>query len=218
MPAENRDTGRGSTETRPREPEFTGLFSIRRGFPADQTEEAARIYWEAFGGKLGRVMGPDRRALAFLTRCLRSDHCFSALDDQGRLLGLAGFKSAEGSFSGGTRQDLRRVYGMFGAAWRTGLLRLLSHEIDNERFLVDGIAVSGRARGQGIGTALIAALCTEGERRGYRAIRLEVIETNPRARALYERMGFAATGTDRLGLLRYAFGFDSATTMVRTLF
>ena len=44
-----------------------------------------------------------------------------------------------------------------------------------------------------------------------------MIETNPRARALYEREGFIATRTDRLGLLRYAFGFDAATTMIRVI-
>lgn len=193
------------------------VFSIRRGFPMDQRDEAARIYWGAFGDKLGRVMGPDRRALEFLTRGLRPDHCFSALDGNGRLIGLAGFKSVQGSFSGGTRRDLRRVYGTFGSAWRAGLLRLLSHEVDNERFLIDGIAVAPGARGRGIGTALITALCREAKRRGYPAARLEVIEGNPRARALYEREGFVATHTDQLGLLRFAFGFAAATTMVRLL-
>ena len=192
-------------------------FSLRRGFPLDQRDAAARIYWDAFGGKLGRVMGPDARALAFLTRCLRPDHCFSALDGSGRLIGLAGFKSVQGSFSGGTRRELRQAYGAFGSAWRAGLLRLLSHEVDNERFLVDGIAVAPEARGRGVGTALIDALCREAARRGYQAIRLEVIDANPRARALYEREGFIATRTDRLGLLRFAFGFDSATTMIRVL-
>lgn len=192
-------------------------FSIRRGFPGDQREEAARLYWQAFGGKLSRVMGPDGRALRFLARGLRTDHCFSALDGRGRLIGLAGFKSELGSFSGGTRSDLRRVYGVIGSAWRAGLLRLLSHEVDNERFLIDGIAVTPGAQGRGVGTALIAALCREAERRGYEAIRLEVIEGNPRARALYERLGFVATHTDHLGLLRYAFGFKAATTMVRPL-
>ena len=191
--------------------------TIRRGFPPEQRAQAARIYWEAFGGKLMRVMGPDERALAFLERGLKPDHCWSALDGAGQLIGLAGYKTPYGSFSGGSRRDLNRVYGRFGAAWRAGLLRLLASEIDNHRFLIDGIAVTRHARGQGVGQALLGALYREARGRGYAAIRLEVVDTNARARALYDREGFAPVATDRLGLLRYAFGFSSATTMVRVL-
>ena len=102
----------------------------------------------------------------------------------------------------------------------TGLAHYLFHRhcwrIENVCYLQD-LFVAPEARGRGVGTALIDALCREAARRGYQAIRLEVIDANPRARALYEREGFIATRTDRLGLLRFAFGFDSATTMIRVL-
>lgn len=192
-------------------------ISIRRGLPTSHRTAAARLYWEAFGGKLGAVLGPDDRAVAFLARVLREDHCFSALDGDGALVGIAGFKSPQGSFAGGTPRDLRAVYGRLGAAWRRALLWTLSHEVDNHRFLIDGIAVTRAARGQGVGTALLDALCDEGLRRGYPSIRLEVIDTNWRARALYERLGFLPTRTERLGPMRHIFGFASATTMVRPL-
>jgi RimJ/RimL family protein N-acetyltransferase len=42
-----------------------------------------------------------------------------------------------------------------------------------------------------------------------------VIDTNARARALYERLGFAAAGEAQIGPLRHIFGFRSATMMVR---
>lgn len=193
------------------------MIRVVRGFPERQRAAAARLYWEAFGGKLSPVLGPDDRALAFLTRVLRADHCFAALDDADELIGIAGFKSPQGSFAGGTRADMRAVYGGFGARWRALALWALSHEVDNHRFLVDGIAVTRGLRGQGIGTALLDALCGEAQRRGYRSIRLEVIDSNWRARALYERQGFLATRTESTGLLKFVFGFSSATTMVRPL-
>lgn len=175
------------------------------------------LYWQAFGGKLGRVMGPDARAHAFLRRVMRSDHCISAIGDDGRLLGLAGFKSPHGSFAGGDEHDLRVIYGTVGSLWRAGLLRLLQSEVDNERFLVDGICVTRDQRGKGIGSALVGALMAEGRRRGYAAIRLEVIDSNIRARALYERMGFSTWRCETLGLLRHVFGFSRAMTMVQDL-
>ncbi|WP_395543082.1 GNAT family N-acetyltransferase [Neotabrizicola sp. sgz301269] len=190
---------------------------VIRGFPEAQRAQAARLYWEAFGGKLGAVLGPEKRALAFLTSVLRSDHCFGALDDQGRLIGVAGFKSPQGAFAGGGFNRLRAAYGLPGALWRSLALWALAHEVDNHRFLIDGIAVTRAERGKGVGHALIAALCAEARARGYDAIRLEVIDTNWRARALYEREGFVATQTERLGLLSLVFGFRAATTMVRPL-
>jgi ribosomal protein S18 acetylase RimI-like enzyme len=192
-------------------------ISFIKGLPEPLRRQGAALYWEAFGAKLGRVLGPDRLALTFFERVILADHCVVAIDARGNLLGLAGFKSIAGSFAGGSWSDLWAVYGLWGGFWRGSLLWALSRDVDNERFLVDGICVASAARGQGIGTALLAALYQEAMARGYRAIRLDVVDTNGRARALYEREGFVATRTDYLGLLRHVFGFASSTTMVRPL-
>lgn len=190
---------------------------IFSGLHAHLRAPAAQLYWEAFGGKLGRVLGPDDRALAFFERVIRNDHCIAALDENGALLGLAGFKTPAGSFAGGSWADLRAVYGRFGGRWRGLLLRFLGREIDNDRFLVDGICVTRTHRGQGIGGLLLGALYQEASARGYRSIRLDVIADNWRARALYERHGFLSTRTVKLGIVRYFFGFTASTTMVRPL-
>jgi ribosomal protein S18 acetylase RimI-like enzyme len=192
-----------------------GRFTISHGLPEALRAEAAGLYWQAFGGKLGRVMGPDARAIDFLSRVIRVDHALVALDEKGALLGLAGFKTPEGSFAGGTWADLRAIYGLFGYMWRAPLLSLLSREIDNDRFLLDGICVASQARSLGVGSALLAAIEEEARARGYSYVRLDVINTNWRARALYERLGYMAVKTEPLGPLRHVFGFDAAVTMVK---
>jgi ribosomal protein S18 acetylase RimI-like enzyme len=179
--------------------------------------DAARLYWEAFGGKLGRVMGPDARAIRFFERVIRADHCIAALDDDGKLIGIAGFKTPKGSFASGSWSDLTATYGTFGGRWRGLLLWALNSDIDNDRFLVDGICVARAHRGQGVGSLLLAALYDEAMTRGYPSIRLDVVDDNWRARALYEREGFVATRTEHIGILRHLFGFASSTTMVRLL-
>jgi ribosomal protein S18 acetylase RimI-like enzyme len=189
---------------------FSGLHPHLRG-------DAARLYWEAFGGKLGRVLGPDTPALAFFERVIRIDHCLAALDENGALIGIAGYKTTSGSFAGGSWDDLNAVYGPFGGRWRGCILWALNREIDNDRFLVDGICVARSQRGNGVGSLLLAGLYDEAARRGYRSIRLDVVDANRRARALYERQGFVATRTESLGPLRHVFGFATSTTMVRPL-
>lgn len=196
---------------------MTRPLTISKGLPEALRDDAARLYWQAFGGKLGRVMGPDAKAHRYLQRVIEPEFALVARDADGALLGLAGFKTPEGSFAGGSWGDLLAIYGLFGMAWRGLLLALLSREIDNERFLLDGICVTASARSQGVGSALIAAIEDEARERGYTQLRLDVVDSNWRAKALYERLGFTVTKTDRLGLLRYAFGFDAAHTMVKPL-
>lgn len=175
------------------------------------------LYWQAFGGKLGRVFGPEERAIAYLVRVIRADHCFCALDHSGALVGIAGFKSESGSFAAGGIEDMRAIYGPVGASWRSLALGLLQRDVDNDRFLIDGICVDKHMRGRGVGSALLDALINEARWRGFSAIRLDVIDTNIRARALYERMGFAPWRKDSSGALKYVFGFDRSTAMVRDI-
>ncbi len=188
---------------------------ITTGIPEINRPEAAALYWEAFGEKLGFVLGPKYRALIFITRVLRSDHGICAHDEDGQLLGVAGFKTAQGALVGGEFRDLRKVYGWVGASIRALLLSALERDTENERFLMDGIFVAEEARGQGVGTALLHAVYAEAKVRGYRQVRLDVIDTNPRARALYLHEGFEEVDTRQIGLLRHIFGFNASTTMVR---
>jgi len=148
---------------------------------------------------------------------IRIDHCLAALDETGALVGVAGFKTPSGSFAGGSWDDLIAVYGQVGGRLRGSVLWALNREVDNDRFLLDGICVARNQRGKGVGSLLLAGIYDEAARRGYRSIRLDVIDANWRARALYEREGFIATGTENLGPLRHLFGFAQSTTMVRPL-
>lgn len=190
---------------------------IITGLPDAERNLAAELYWEAFGEKLGVVMGPREKGLAFVRRVIDPSHAISAIDDTGKLLGVVGFKTNASALVAGDFTDLKAIYGTFGAVWRAGLLHFLERHTENERFLMDGIFVSASARGRGVGTALLAAIADEARARGYPAVRLDVIDTNTRAKALYLREGFAEEKEQHLGPLRYVFKFNSAVTMVKPL-
>ncbi|MGJ8587761.1 MAG: GNAT family N-acetyltransferase [Yoonia sp.] len=190
-------------------------MKITVGIPEKDREEAAALYWDAFGEKLGFTMGPKYQAMMFVRSVLRPDHGICAHDDDGRLLGIAGFKTSKGALVGGDFNDLRRVYGWVSAAIRCSLLSLLERDTENERFLMDGLFVAPEARGMGVGTALLDAIVDEARRRGYDQVRLDVVDTNPRAKALYRHVGFKEIKTVKIGLLKHIFGFSASTTMVR---
>lgn len=187
------------------------------GFEPEDRTIIAVLYWDAFGGKLGRVLGPDAKAVPFIAAMLSPDHALCARNAAGQVVGVAGFKTYDGALVNAGLRDMAAHYGWPGGLWRIGLLALLEREVDNERFLLDGICVSAAARGMGVGTLLLDAVADQARARGYSEIRLDVIDNNARARALYERQGFVAGKTSQSGMFRFVFGFRSATTMVRKL-
>ncbi len=184
------------------------------GFAPHEACEVARLFWQAFHLKLTRLLAPDDRAVDFIASVLNPDFALVARDGAGRILGLAGFKTHAGGLVGGGLRDLARVYGWPGTLWRAPLLALLERDIEPGTLLLDGIFVSEAARGQGIGTHLLHAIKSHAAQMGLSAVRLDVIDTNPRAKALYLRQSFEPVSEEHLGPLRHVFGFRSATKMI----
>ncbi|WP_158617209.1 GNAT family N-acetyltransferase [Falsigemmobacter faecalis] len=180
-------------------------------------DQAAALYWQAFQGKLGRLLGRGDRALPVIRAALDPGHALAAVTAGGTLVGVAGFRSAAGSFVSLSPELLRRFYGPAGSSWRLGALRLLGVDTDNERFLIDGLSVSPAFRSQGIGRALLEELASLARAEGYRAMRLDVAESNPRARALYERCGFRVVQKQRMPFAAPVFGVWSCNIMERRL-
>ena len=60
---------------------------------------------------------------------------------------------------------------------------------------VSGVAVEPTRWGEGLCTALLAFTEAEVRRRGFRLLRLHVLEGNEQARGLYEHLGWRLVGT-----------------------
>ncbi|NIZ15273.1 N-acetyltransferase [Phaeobacter sp. HF9A] len=192
-------------------------FQIEPGLRPEHRTRAAQGYWQAFSRKLRYPLGPETRAIAFIERALDPTHAISAVSSDGSFLGIAGYKSPKGAFVGGEFKDLVAVYGWLSAAFRGLLIGTLERDCVPETLLMDGIFVQPEARGQGVGKALLQAIEARAVQSGLNRIRLDVINTNPRARALYEREGFTAKSVTSLGPLSIVFGFSSATEMTKSV-
>ncbi|WP_223420964.1 GNAT family N-acetyltransferase [Tateyamaria pelophila] len=188
-------------------------FSILCPIPEPNRQEAAGLFWQAFSDKLDKLMGPKAKAVEFFAHVLDPSHGIAAVDPAGKLLGMAGFKTANGALIGGELSDMCRTYGSFGGLWRGVLLSVLERDLDRDTLLMDGIVVTEQARGHGVGTALLDAVTQQACKLGKLWVRLDVIDSNPRARSLYERRGFVPTGDIKLGPFSRIFGFRKATTM-----
>ncbi|MFI2632971.1 GNAT family N-acetyltransferase [Streptomyces collinus] len=192
----------------------TGPVTVRRGVPVGAERRAAELYWDAFGRKLGPALNPPGKAVPFIAAHLNADRAVCAISG-GRLVGLAGYQLGGRALTGGSASAVLRTYGYLGGLYRLPLLSLFERRPAPGQLVMDGIAVDPDARGRGIGSLLIEEVAAVAAEQHCREIRLDVIDTNPRARALYERRGFTAVRTEHTPCLRGLLGFGAVTTMHR---
>ncbi|WP_406404116.1 GNAT family N-acetyltransferase [Streptomyces uncialis] len=191
-----------------------GPVTVRRGIPAGAERRAAELYWGAFGRKLGPALHPASKAVPLLAGHLSTHRTVCALVD-GQLVGLAGYQHGGQARARGSARAVLRAYGHLRGLRRLLILALFERRPAPGQLVMDGIAVDQDMRGRGIGSLLIEEVVAVAAERECREIRLDVIDTNPRARALYERRGFTALRTARTPYLRRLLGFGAVTTMRR---
>ena len=188
---------------------------------AEQLAQAAAVYYEAFAHKLdGLEFGsrPPAQAIRILIDSIQPVMGCYALRD-GQVVGVAGMQYRGRRFYVVAWPVWRREFGLLGGLRRWLWFRLGQRFVHpaTDALRVDGIAVAAAARGLGVGTQLMAALDAHARAQGLRAVELEVVDTNPDARRLYERLGFVVLKEQHYGRLTAAGGFTGATTMRKEL-
>jgi ribosomal protein S18 acetylase RimI-like enzyme len=104
-----------------------------------------------------------------------------------------------------TRVAARQILGFYGLAGlavaRRGLQfeRIVKPAIPGVAYIAH-FTVSPELRGQGVGRAFLRHLLDGARAQGYARAALDVADSNPRARALYEGLGFRHVATRRAAL------------------
>ena len=191
---------------------------IEHGLPDDLRDQAVEIFEDAFGQKMRTVVRDAERRKRFMHASYVAQNCVVAHRD-GTLLGMTGLSSRGEPFAGGLMGNSwdprphRELLGWVGAAWAVWGSRLSSHRPKADELYVDGIAVAPDARGLGVGTRLLHETTAVARSLGKRFVRLDVIDTNPRAQALYERLGYRVTKVQSFGYKERWVGFGGMISM-----
>ena len=187
----------------------------------EQLAQAAAVYYEGFTHKLDGlefISRPPAQAIRILIASIQPEMATYALLD-GRVVGVAGMQYRGRRFYVVPWRVWRAEFGVVGGLRRWLWFRLGQQFVHPaaDALRVDGIAVSAAARGLGVGTQLMAALDAHARAAGLRAVELEVVDTNPDARRLYERLGFVVLKEQHYGRLTAGGGFTGATYMRKEL-
>lgn len=186
-----------------------------------QLEQAARVFYEAFRPKIDSLEIVPRsaeQAVRILAASFRPEMGFFAVRD-GAVVGLAGMQDSRGQFFDVGWSTWRREFGLAGGL-RRRFWQVLGHvfvPVRRDETRVQGIAVDAASRGQGIGALLLAHLEDHARALGRRAVILEVVDTNPDAQRLYERLGYRVTKVEHYGRWSASAGFSGAAYMRKEL-
>jgi ribosomal protein S18 acetylase RimI-like enzyme len=189
---------------------------IQNGLPEQHRNQAAVIYYEAFSRKLVMLAVSRQKLTALLARLFNSQRAIIALTHE-QCVGVVGLHYDQQFF---TRTQLRIFTEELG--WLRGLPGyLMFHAFEpaprQDHLRIECLAVAPEARGKGIGSQLLSAVYTLAKKEGKTSVSLEVVDTNPDARRLYERQGFRVTRTMYYPYLSRIAGFSVAYVMVRPI-
>ena len=189
---------------------------ITIGFVPHHRRAAAELYWDAFGRKLEHAIGPRSRGVPLIERTLEPSRAVTAF--QGDILvGVAGFHLEGQSLTAITVRDIIGEFGLLSSMRRIAWAALLERQPKPHELLMDGIVVRADRRGHGIGTRLLMRMFDLALEHGKSVVRLDVVDTNPAARKLYEKVGFREVKTEKVPFLRKAMGVSAVTTMERAV-
>ena len=186
---------------------------IEKGWLVENSTLIAELYEEAFGSKFCRAIPDKTNRILMLSKSFQPEYSFVAYRD-GSIVGLSGFNVTTGSLTGGIGvKGLVKSLGFFRGLWACAVFSLFERKPEKGELVMDGIAVISECRGQGIGSLLLDKIIKYAKTSGFESVRLDVIDSNPRAKKLYESKGFVAVKTERFPYLKWLVGFSGSTTM-----
>ena len=188
-------------------------ISVTIGLNSDETNNAAEIYWQAFGEKLNFFLGPKQKGEVYISKILNNKNIFVARDKKNHLIGLSGFRNKYGGVIGGSYSDLVIVYGHFGALWRFQLMKLLAREENCDVLHLDAICVKVEKRGRGVGRKLICFAQKFTIDKSLKGIELDVISSNTNAIKFYKKLNFYEISEEKSGFLGFFLGYKSIIRM-----
>ena len=187
------------------------------GIPEEHREKAILLFEEAFGEKFSLAVNNKDIRLELFRNHFDLKFAIAAINDS-QLVGIAGFSIDKNSLTSKLQYShLIEKLGFLKGNWAALILSLYKRNSVDNQLLMDGISVDKKCRGQGIGEKLLNELISFAKARDFNRIRLDVIDSNQRAKKLYERVGFKVVRKERFPYLKWLLGFSGSEELIHII-
>ncbi len=170
-------------------------IEIKLGIPEELRHQAATICYEGFRSQIEFLIGSQQKGVALLESSFNAELGLAA-QMQGELVGFVGLKYENRPFFQFERSHCIRELGLLRGLLAFLVLNNISpaKPLSDEMYIAV-LVVDVSMRGKGIGSLLMQAASEIAQQNQCHSIVLDVANTNPDARRLYERLGFKAVRT-----------------------
>ena len=177
-----------------------------------QLSEAVEIFYEAFERKIKPLIKSKETACEIYKKSINSDRVIYALLDD-KVVGIAGLHYNNKNFMNNKYHYFREHFNPVKSFLIYTIYKWFSPQIKENELRIDTLAVKSTYRGMGIGSRLMKEVFSIAKNKGFDEVILEVVNTNPEAKRLYERTGFTVKKIVKYYFLTMSAGFTSEYIM-----
>lgn len=182
-------------------------MKIIKGLPENFKHNSAELILNTLGDKFIPILGNYKKAEKLIENSFYNQNSFCAYDDS-QLLGILAFQVNNLNFINPSFKQIVSAYGIIKGTLKTAALSMLTHKCKKNEIYIEAAAVSEKARGKGIGTKLFEALFKFAEENNFKTVSLQVIGTNPKAKSLYEKLGFRVVKHSKFKIISRIIGWS----------
>ena len=198
-------------------------MKILKTLPTEEQKiEIVNLFFENFSKifqNLKLFSKDNKKLLEYLGKNLNYENVICIINED-EIIGVLGFKVINKSFINYKRSNFIEVFGHFGGNYRylsNMFIGFFESVPKKDEIVIEMVAVNSKFRSMGIGTLLINQILDIGKKEKKSKILLEVVNTNPRAKFLYEKLGFQVKKKTYFGFLTYNSGFSSVEYMFKEI-
>lgn len=196
--------------------ELNNNFDFNFAIKEEVIDDAIRLYYQAFRNKLNTFVGEKKLGHEVIKKDLQRDRAITAYDNE-ELIAIAGL-----SFENRSLLDLETFtfifeQGLFSGIYHSILFHFMKKATKEGEIRIDGITVKHNYRGMKIGSQLVDLVIAFAKGKKFEQITLDVVNTNFRAKQLFEAFDFEVEKETNVNFFKNQLGYSSYYTMVKKL-
>lgn len=191
-------------------------FTKKQEMNIDDKKAIAQIVMDGFWGKMGKFLESvsSNEAVDIIEDAITFNKGFYYKED-GVVLGVTLLATEEITYINFLKSRRKRV-----GFWDSLFLHIgfgLMAPKKKDGLKLEMIAVSPKARGKGVGTKMLDYLNSIAVKDGFKKLTLEVIDSNNKAKVLYEKKGYRDIKYTNTSLFTKSMGFNGYYKMQKII-